>query len=342
MKNIKLIIIAVILLTYSAGHAYVIQGSATVPVMNGNIVNADADAREKAILAALNNYFDILKSNEPDKEIPDVTTEFFKFIKSYKIADRGYADDMVSYTILADVDDVALNDLMYFVKNIVNTTVYNITGIDPDTAVDTDIASSFHEYKFDTRHQSDFQASLRENSTEDERLNTFKEGQAQYFMEMSVVREPDQENECSLVLTTKTFSKTKEFKTLKTKSSASSENEEECVQQALTLSLIKTLGFVRENFIPLPASEQVIKTFGITAVNYGNFAVPKKLMEELLTRSFIDSYKIKSFAGNTLEIDIKTYVDIDVLLKKLQSIESTYGFSAAKSSMENISLDFTQ
>lgn len=39
-------------------------------------------------------------------------------------------------------------------------------------------------------------------------------------------------------------------------------------------------------------------------------------MEELKTRSFIDSYKIKNFAGKTLIIEIQTYVDINVLIKK--------------------------
>ncbi len=68
----------------------------------------------------------------------------------------------------------------------------------------------------------------------------------------------------------------------------------------------------------------------------------KKLMEELKTRSFIDSYKIKNFAGKTLIIEIQTYVDINVLIKKLQSIEPEYGFSTNKGDSDNILLDFTQ
>jgi len=339
MKNI---LIAIIVLISITANAYVIQGSSLKRVMNGNIVEADAEAREAALLNALHNYFNRLKENRPNKEIPDVTTEFFKFIKSYKIANREYIDNSVRYTILADVDDVALNDLMYFVTNVVNTAVYNITGLSRELETNDKIAASFADYKFDTKYQSDFQANLRENSTEKERRSTFRKSQPQYFMDMSVLREPSAEGSCTIILTTKTYSKTKEFQTLKTKSSSESDNEDECVMDALTLNLLKTLSYVRTNFIPLPSAEKIEKTFSITAENYGNFATPKKLMDELQTRSFINSYKIISFAGSKLSIEAQTYVDADVLIKKLQSIEAEYGFSAVKADSNNILLDFTK
>jgi len=322
-------------------YAFVIQGQATVPVMDGNITKADKEAREQAMLSSLKNYFSRLKANEPNKEIPDVTTEFFKFIRSYKIAERTYHNDSVTYTLLTDVDDVALNDLMYFVKNIVNTAVYNVTGVNITDQLETNISSAFSDYKFNTKYQSEYQANLMENSTEDLRKSAFRKNQAQYFMDMNVVREPAGEGDCIVNLTTKTFSKTKEFQTLSTRSTASAESDEECVNTAFTLSLLKTLGYVRENFIPLPEDEKILNTFNITAQNYDNFALPKRLMEELKTRSFILDYKIISFRGNTLDISIETYVDINVLLKKLQSIEEEYGFSSEQIGGTNISLDFS-
>jgi len=340
MKFKTTVLIIALLINFS-GYAYVIQGSATVPVFDGNIAAADTSAREKALLNALNNYFSRLKINQPDKEIPDVTEEFYKFIKSYKIAERSYLEDSVNYTVLADVDDVALNYLMYFVKNAVNTAVYNITGVGQDFEMDGNIAGAFKDYKFDTRHQSDFQANLKADSTAQEREDVFMESSAQYFMEMDVVLQPAPEGSCVVTLTTKTFSKTKEFKTLKTKSESDAETEDECVKSAVTLSLLKTLGYVRGNFIPLPEAIKVLNTFTLAAENYDNFATPKKLMEELKTRSFIESYKIKSFAGNKLVIEVQTYVDINILLKKLQSIEPEYGFSAVKDDSSNILLDFT-
>ncbi|ADD68626.1 hypothetical protein Dacet_1862 [Denitrovibrio acetiphilus DSM 12809] len=342
MMKFKALTIIFILLITATSFAYVIQGSSTQPVMNGDITDADAKAREQALLNALKNYFDRLQSDQPDKEIPDVTTEFFKFIKSYKIADRGFANDTVTYTVLADVDDVALNDLTYFVQNAVNTVVYNISGVPPENSIDNNIEEAFKEYKFDIKHQSGYQASLRENSTKSERVSTFKASQSQYFMEMSVVREPAGEGECTVILTTETHSKTREFTTLKTKSHTRGDSEEACVASAVSLSLVKTLGYVRTNFIPLPAGETVLSKFNVIAKNYANFAVPKKLMDELKKRSFIDSYKITSFAGSKLDIEVTTYVDIDVLIKKLQSIEEEYGFSARKDDMTNILLDFAQ
>lgn len=338
----KLTLILAVLLFAGASYAYIIQGNASVPVLDGNIVNADTEARQQAMLSALKNYFSSLKQNQPDTEIPDVTPEFFKFIKSYKIADRSYKNDSVNYTILADVDDVALNDLRYFVHDVVNTAVYNLSGAGQDVDLDTRIADSFKEYKFDTKYQSDFQANLKDNSSEKEREDVFKNSPSQYFFEMSVTNEPAAEGECSVILTTRTFSKTKEFKTLKTSSTAKESDETECINTAVSLSFLKTMGYVRENFIPLPKSDKVLKSFNLTAENYGNFAVPKKLMEELMTRSFIDSYKIKSFAGNKLETEVKTYVDEELLLKKLQSIASDYGFTPKAVDDTNILLDFTQ
>jgi len=337
----KITALIIALLISTTSYAYVIQGSATVPVMDGKIVNADTDARNMALLNALKNYFGKLNSLQPDKEIPDVTTEFFKFIKSYKIADRRYVKDTVSYTILADVDDVALNDLVYFVDNVVNTVVYNISGVKQDTNLDSQIHSALKEFKFDTKYESDFQANLQDDSSEAERKKVFLQSQSQYYLEISVIREPAAEGECTAVLTTKTFSKTKEFQTLKTKSSAKDDNDSVCFNTALTLSLMKTLDYVRGKFIPLPATEKVMRSYNIVAGHYDNFATPKKLMEELQKRSFISSYKIKNFAASKLDIEVQTYVDIDALIKKLQSIEAEYGFKATKGESNNISLDFT-
>lgn len=337
----KLLTALMIIMVTMSSYAYVIRGTATEPVMNGDIAKADEEARENSMLDALKNYFGRLKSIQPDKEIPDVTAEFFKFIRSYKIAERKYENDNVTYTILADVDDVALNDLTYFVRNAVNTIVYNIKGIPSDINISQQLDSAFAEYKFDTKYQSEYQASLRENSTESERFDTYLKGSSQYFMEMDVIREPTGENQCTVILTTQTFSKTKEFQVLKTKSSAEHEDDDECIQSALTLSLVKTLGYVRSNFIPLPGGEHKITNITLTAENYDNFATPKKIVEELKKRSFIESYKILSFAGNKLEVEVSTYVDIDVLLKKLQSIELEYDFSASKQETNNILLDFS-
>jgi len=337
----KLLTAIMIIMVTATSYAYVIRGTATEPVIDRNIVNADENARENALLDALKNYFGRLKSIQPDKEIPDVTTEFFKFIRSYKIAERKYENDNVIYTVLADVDDVALNDLTYFVRHAVNTVVYNIKGVPTEGDIFQKIDSSFAEYKFDTKYQSEYQANLKENSTESERYDTYLKGPAQYYMEMEVLREPTGDNKCTAIVTTQTFSKTKEFQTLKTKSSAEGEDDDICIQSAITLSIVKTLGYVRSNFIPLPSGEHVLSTFKLTAVNYDNFATPKKIMDELQKRSFINSYKILNFASNKLDVEVTTYVDIDVLLKKLQSTELEYNFSASKQEQNNILLDFT-
>lgn len=276
----KLITILIIMLMTTTSFAYVIQGTVTEPVIDGNIADADNKAREKkALLRALKkNYFGKLKSTQPDKDIPDVTTEFFKFIKkSYKIAERSYKDDSVTYTILADVDDVALNDLTYFVKNVVNTAVYNLSGTKNNLALEAKVNTALADYKFDSKYQSEFQANLQESSSEHQRVIAFKDSPSQYFFDMSIVREPAAEEECTVILTTKTFSKTKEFQTLKTKSSEIAQNEEECVATALNHALLKkTLGYVRKHFIHLANAEKVLKTFEVNAENYDNFATPKK------------------------------------------------------------------
>jgi len=341
MNSVKILLIPIILIFSINSYAYVIQGSSNVPVLDGNISAADAKAKEKAMLNALKNYFGKLHASQPDREIPDVTSEFFKFIRSYKIAERRYTDDTVTYTVLADVDDIALNDLMYFVENVVNTVVYNINGANYDTRLNEKITLAYKEFKFDTKHQSEFQANLMENAEKQARISAFRKSHSQYYMDMSILLEPTAEGQCTVLLTTETYSKTKIFKTLKTKSSTSAESDDQCINEAIALSLIKTLGFVRNRFIPLPSSEKIIQTLNMSAVNYENFATPKKLMEQLKTRSFINSYKIKGFAANKLQIDINTYISIEVLLKKLQSIEEEYGFSAYRDDSNNILLDFT-
>jgi len=339
MKTVKLLTILLILSMFTYSYGYIIEGSVTVPVVNDNIKAADRIALERALLKSLKNYFHKLKKKQPNMEVPDVTTEFFKFIRSYKIAERGYQDDAVFYTVLTDVDDVALNDLMYFVKQVVNSAVYNVRGMNNDTAIGNKISETLAEYKFHVRYQSEYQSQLLENSSNNLKISAFRNSPAQYYFDLSIEREPAQTGYCTAILTTKTYSKTKEFKTLKTNSQATANSDEECMTEAFTLAFIKTLGYVRENFIPLPSSES-LKQFTVTAENYDNFATPKKIMEELKKRTFIKDYKIKGFSGKKLEIEITTFIGLDLLIKKLQSIESEYDFSAHNTDGENILLDF--
>jgi hypothetical protein len=339
MNKFIILILTAVMLSASA-NAYVIEGSVTVPVLNDDIRTANSKALEQSLLKALKNYFSKLKTRQPDVEVPDVTTEFFKFIRSYKIVDRGYVEDSVYYNVLADVDDVALNDLMYFVKEVVNSSVYNVTGMNNDEALDRKIDATLADYKFNTNYQSDFQANLLEESSSEFRIGAFRKSQAQYYFDLAIEREPAEEGSCIAVLTTKTYSKTKEFQTLKTKSSFSAETDEECMLEAFNLSFVKTLGYVRENFIPLPAGEKILQTITLTAENYDNFATPKKIMEELKKRTFIESYSIKGFSGKKLDVEITTYIALDLLLKKLQSIESEYNFKSFKDEEDNILLDF--
>ncbi len=338
MKRLILLIIFILCAVISA-HASVVSGSSTVTVQNDNMKQAEISARNGALINALYNYFARQQESQPDMEIPEITSEYFKFIKSYKITDRHYSHGTITYSIIADVDKVTLSDVNYMIKSVVSSAVFLVTGVD-NSEMDEKIAESMKRNQFSTRYQSDFRAAIGVSPSADEALQAFSSVNAQYFFNITAEPLYDQ-GKCTVALTAKIYGKAKDFGTLKTNGESSGDTDYDCAAEAAGQAMSKLLVYVRENFIPLPDQSKELNTITITASNYSNFAAPKNIMEDMKKRTFITSYNVKGFAGKTLEMDAQMYISPDMLLKKLKGFEKQYGFTASKADGNNIILDFT-
>ena len=339
MSRLTSFIVIMIFLVSAAAHAIVVSGSATVTVQNDNVKQADLSAKRSALSNALYNYFARQQETQPDAEIPEITQEYFKFIKSYKIADRHYNHGTITYSVIADIDKVSLSDVAYMIKSVSSTAVFIVRGTD-SSQVDSAVSSSMQKNQFSARYQSDFRASMGVSPSSDEALEAFGNVNAQYFFDITLEPLNNGDN-CTVALTAKIFGKSKDYGTLRTNGEQKGSGDD-CIAQATGQAMTKLLSYVRGNYIPLPDQSRELSTVTVTASNYSNFAAPKNIMEAMKKRTFITSYNVTGFAEKTLTMDVQTYISPDMLLGKLRGLEKQYGFSAGKDDSGNITLDFTE
>lgn len=335
----KLLIFIISLSFCFSANATVVSGSSTATVRGDNIKQADSSAKTGALINALYNYFSKQQEMTPDAEIPEITSEYFKFIKSYKIIERHYNKGAVHYSVIADIDKISLTDVSYMIKNVTSTAVFFVKNAD-NSVMDDKIAEALKKNQFSTKYQSDFRGAVSVNPTQQELTDAFTNSNAQYFFELTADYVSNGSS-CTVGLNAKVYGKTKDYSPIKINGDSTSGNEVECQALAAGVAMTKLLVFVRENYIPLPEKTKELNKITIIASNYSNFAAPKNIMEDMKKRTFVTNYAVKGFAEKSLEMEAEMYISPDMLLKKLQMLEKQYGFTSSKNADGNIVLDFT-
>lgn len=334
----KIFALIIILAFALSANAAVVSGSATVRVHGDNVKQADISARNSALVSALYNYFSKQQESE-NAEIPEITSEYFKFIKSYKITERHYSKGTVTYSVIADIDKVSLGDVAYMIKNVTSTAVFVVRNTD-NSSVDDKIADALKKNQFSTRYQSDFRASVSVSPSQQELTDAFMNSRAQYLFDITADF-VSSGNTCTAGLSARVISKEKEYSPIKINGESSSPSAGDCQAQAAGEAMTKLIAFVRENYIPLPDRIRELVKATVIASNYSNFAAPKNIMEDMRKRTFITGYAVKGFAEKSLEMEAEMYISADMLVKKLQMLEKQYGFKVSKNESGYIVLDFT-
>jgi hypothetical protein len=330
---------AVLLITLNS-FAMVVNGSSTVTIQNDNIKQADSSAKNGALINALYNYFSRQQEDQPGSEMPEITAEYLKFIRSYKIVDRRYSQGTITYTVIADVDKLSLADVAYMIKSRTDNAVYVIDEAHDNYENNAAVANVLKKNSFSTKHQLEFISSVADSALPDLVYEAFQSSKAQYLFDIKAETSFNA-GKCSATVNVRIAGKAKEFPAAKTTGEGTGQSAVSCVASAIYNAMDLALYSVREGAIPAPSLDRELTKITLTAANYANFATPKNLMEALKRKTFITTYSIKGFAEKSLDIEAEIFVSPDMLLKKLQGIEKEYGFTASKLEGGNILLDFT-
>ncbi len=338
MKKLFLTAAVALFFAFNA-HALVVNGSSTVTVQGDNIKQADQNAKTGALINALYNYFS-RQAEEQGGEVPEITSEYFKFIRSYKIVDRRYSHGTITYSVIADVDKLSLSDVNYMIKSRTDNAVYVIDSAHDTYETNSAIANALKKYSFSTKKQMEFLSSVADSAIPDLVYSAFQNSAAQYLFDIKA-ETSFSGGKCTATLNVRIAGKAKEYPSQKTSGEGTGQSQASCVATAIYNAMELALYSVREGAIPAPSLDRELTKITLTAANYANFATPKNLMETLKNKTFITSYSIKGFAEKSLDVEAEIYVSPDMLLKKLQGIEKNYGFKASKLEGGNILLDFT-
>jgi len=339
MNKVLMTAAAVLLFSINA-FAMVVNGSSTVTVQGDNIKQADSSAKTGALLNALYNYFSRQQEDQPGSDMPEITAEYLKFIRSYKIVDRRYSHGTITYSVIADVDKLSLADVAYMIKSRTDNAVYVIDESHDNYENNAAITNALKKNAFSTKYQLDFLATVADSALPDLVYEAFQNSKAQYLFDIKADTAANG-GKCTATVSIRVAGKAKEYNPVKVSGEGSGQSETSCVAAALYNAMDLALYSVREGAIPAPSLDRELTKITLTAANYANFATPKNLMETLKRKTFITNYSIKGFAEKSLDIEAEIYVSPDMLLKKLQGIQKQYGFTASKLEGGNILLDFT-
>ncbi len=349
-KMIRVAVILIILI-FSANVAFavIIESEGTAVIKEGNIKEADRLALQNALINGLNKYY----ADSGKQDIPEVTPEFFKFINYYRILNRGVENFTVKYNVQVKLDEVAIDDLKYFLNNFVHSAIYYIDfqGKTPSfikeerqgiSDLSKNIVNIFNEYNFTTKYQQDLDMQLPEEADFQDVITLFGSSRAKYLFYFTIEAEMnslDSNVLSRVILLTNIYKKDSKFREIKSVASAIRGTNEESFIEAFRKSMTNTLKYVRQNLIELPESNIPTKNIQLITKNFGSVGNIQNLMNDLKDKNIILDFKVLRYARNDMQMEILTKFSKDDLTDKLNTYAEKYKFST-DSSGDHIILNF--
>ncbi len=321
---------------------YNAMGSAVIT--HNDLRSADKRALENALINGIAKYFESTGSSE---NMPEITSEFIKFINSYKITERFINDYKVYYNVIVDIDQVSENDLGHFIEKITNSAVYFIKSNNPELLkinqnIFKDINKIFNEFSFSTTHEMEFYNNLSETPDIDELIGQFELSKATYLFYITIdisCSSVFEQSECKIKSNTQIYSKNERFPTIQAPLTKEKNEREDFFKDLFLNNLKNTLGYVRVNLIKLPENIIVDKTYEIKVKNYKKFATVQKIFNYLKGKEIISSFKPKTFTQKLITFKIVSTFDLVNIQNKLSPLTSKYNFSTRVDN-ESLIIDF--
>lgn len=280
-------------------------------------------ALESALIDAVREY---LWNSEEVAEIPDITPEFIKFVKSYKVTSSSVDGYKINVGVEAVLDAVTLKDANQFLNNKIDTAVFVFsqpTTNSPLTNMEVSkiITQILQSKNFSTMEQNKFSYNITNPNDNIQIVNTFGSVNAKYLFKINLdITYPDIEqsdNICDVAMVTDIKMKNGEEKVLKVSVGLPELDKKQCVAGSISQGLTTTIDYIRNNIIQEHSENAQVYYYEIKAVNFTNMIATNKFFGSLKQRRFVNNFKAASFASKEIIFNIESLFDKDKLKEKI-------------------------
>ncbi len=310
----------------------VFTGIGDAVIEDNNLKIAEIAAKNNAIENSIYNY---LKSKISESNtIPEITSEFFKFLRSYKIISRNVENYRVTYTIESDIIDFDIEEVFHMVKKLVTSAVYivNVKGDLEDieeNEINAFVDKKFNNYNIETKYESDYLFALHNKEDFDEVIKSFANSKAQYLFILLIdsnITRIDQKVYCRVEILTNIYTRESKSKPIKTISTSIAEDPKKALTLSLNKSLDKMLIYVNNNIIKLSKNSNSINSFNINFLNFNRIAEVYELLNFMTERGWVSSYNIGTFGREKVVVEIKTSFSPEELIEKVYKYNENNNF----------------
>lgn len=293
-------------------------------IENGNMRTAYKKAVEEALMDAVREYYGNNSDNET--EIPDITPEYVKFIKSYKITARNTDGYKIDVGVEASLDTVSLKDASRLLNRRLDTAVFAFTPI-PGTGlayseISKIINNTLQSKNFSTMDQNTFAYVITDPNDTAGIIGAFGGVNSKYLFkfdfEAVFPEEVEGGNLCELTATTDIRIKRGEAKALKVETSSQNPNKKECFTEALTQAVSSTIDYVRANIIQEQSENSHVYSYEIKTINFKNMVSTNKFLIGLRQKGLVNSFRGISFASKENLFSVESLFDKETLVEKIK------------------------
>ncbi len=342
-KTIICLLISAVLFSFTdKAHAVFAEGSGSSVIHEGNVKAAENSARENALKNAMRNFF----SSADNNSVPEITSEFLKFITRYKITSRYVKDNTVFYSVSADIDEIAMSNINYYIREATNSVVFDITGKlkeDLRPSLLKTASEALQQHRFTAANNQDFLASMPDSPKAEDMITAFSTTPAQFLFIFTLSTDTKPEGEifsCEAELYLKPYSRDKDYPAVKVTGKAVQETDDLCINEAFRTSVLTASDYIRTNMIPLPETVNTVTKYSVRAVSFSKFADVKEFMDFLKRREIFREYSIKTFSLEEAIFEADTVFSRDALLRNLNELKARYGYTA-RIEGDELLLDFS-
>ncbi len=345
MNTIKTILLSLCLLFATNAMAYDIQGTGDAVVVKGNYIAAIQNSLDNALLSSIRDYYRTFMPNNT----PDITTEYLKFVQSYKLISRFPVGAKIRTRVLATLDTNALQDATLLITDPKDTAVFTHKGLTEDNIsldrLESIIASILIKNDFTLQHQDNFLYNINDSSSNAQVSAAFRNVDSKNMFRYTFKINHDAEtfdnesHRCELQTTISVFNKGQRTQTIQLKTGSNKYNKNTCLRDSITEAVNKSTEYIRENLVARVEVEKTVHTYKLKAINFNNMIITNQLLSNLKERGFISNFKTSSFATNEVIFEVQTYFVEDTLVERLSNLSLDIGFMAEKYA-DGIILDF--
>ena len=299
-------------------------------IENSNMKAAYKTAIQNALLDAIREYYVNASENG---EIPDVTPEYIKFIKSYKITSRNIDDFKVFVSVEAYLDNVTIKDPKPFLTKRLDTIVFMFSNLPEAVISDSEISKTMNNVlqaqNFSTMDQNNFAYLITDPENKPQIINAFNSVGAKYLLlfsfvltypehlekNQSIIDEPTYT--CEITVNANLRSKQGKEKKITLSINSGNKDRTKCAKEAMNKGLISLVEYLRTNILLDEATISRIHSYQIKVINFKNMVNTNKFFESLKQKGFVNSYKVTSFASKEVLFNVETIFEPTILQQKI-------------------------